>query len=83
MLLWLRHRPVATALIRPLAWEPPYAAGAALKRQKETNQTNKKAIFKKEFMGHKHVEYLQIYIQLLCLYDSLGKTLKDHMSWRT
>ena len=25
------HRLVATALISPLAWEPPYAAGAALK----------------------------------------------------
>ena len=25
----------ATALIRPLAWEPPYALGEALKRQKE------------------------------------------------
>ena len=30
-LLWLWRRPVATALIRPLAWEPPYAAGVALK----------------------------------------------------
>ena len=28
--LWLWHRPEATALIRPLAWEPPYAAGVAL-----------------------------------------------------
>ena len=26
-LLRLWHRPVATALIRPLAWEPPYAPG--------------------------------------------------------
>ena len=34
MLLWLWHRPVAIALIRPLAWEPPYAVGSALKRQK-------------------------------------------------
>ena len=30
-LLWLWHRPAAVAPIRPLAWEPPYAAGAALK----------------------------------------------------
>ena len=30
-LLWLWHRPVATALIQPLAWEPPYATGTALK----------------------------------------------------
>ena len=38
-LLWLWHRPVATALIRPLAWEPPYAEDVALKdrRQKIKN----------------------------------------------
>ena len=36
-LAWLRRRPMATALIQPLAWEPPYAAGAALKRQKRKN----------------------------------------------
>ena len=29
-LLWLWHRQVATAPIGPLAWEPPYAVGAAL-----------------------------------------------------
>ena len=34
ILLWLWHRPAATAWIRPLAWEFPYASGAALKRQK-------------------------------------------------
>ena len=33
LLSW--HRPAATAPIRPLAWEPPYATGVALKRQKE------------------------------------------------
>ena len=40
-LLWLWRRPVATAPIGPLAWEPPYAAGAALekaKRQKEEEE---------------------------------------------
>ena len=31
--LW--WRPAAVALIRPLGWEPPHAAGAALKPQKE------------------------------------------------
>ena len=37
-LLWLWRRPVATAPIRPLAWESPYATGAApekAKRQKK------------------------------------------------
>ena len=32
-LLWLWNRLAATALIRPRAWEPPYAEGVALKRQ--------------------------------------------------
>ena len=41
-LLWLWCRPVATAVIRPLAWEPPYAAGAALKGQKTKTKTKKK-----------------------------------------
>ena len=34
-LLWPWCRPVATVLIRPLAWEPPYATGAALKKTKD------------------------------------------------
>ena len=34
MLPWLWCRLAATALIHSLAWEPPYAMGAALKRQK-------------------------------------------------
>ena len=33
-LLRLWRRLAATALIGPLAWEPPYAASVALKRQK-------------------------------------------------
>ena len=35
VLLWLWCRPVATAPIQPLAWEPPYAEGVALKRQQQ------------------------------------------------
>ena len=36
-LLWLWCKPAATVLIGPLAWEPPYAKGAAQKRQKKKN----------------------------------------------
>ena len=43
-LLWLWHGPEATALIRPLAWEPPYAAGVALKRQKINEYKKKTSI---------------------------------------
>ena len=35
VLLWLWCRPAATAPIQPLAWEPPYAAGAAQKKKKK------------------------------------------------
>ena len=34
-LLWLWRKLAATALIRPLAWEPPYVAGAAIKKKKK------------------------------------------------
>ena len=38
-LLWLWHRLAATVQIGPLAWELPYAAGAALKRQNNNNNS--------------------------------------------
>ena len=41
-LLWLWLRLAAIALIRPLAWEPPFASGAALKRQKTKDKKKKK-----------------------------------------
>ena len=44
-LLWALHRLEAIDLIRPLAWEPPYAMGAALKRQKKKKANKKIAIF--------------------------------------
>ena len=39
-LLWLWGRPVATALITPLAWEPLYATGAALQKAKKKTKKN-------------------------------------------
>ena len=41
-LLWLWCRPAAVALILPLAWEFPYAMGAALKRQRKKEKGRKK-----------------------------------------
>ena len=56
-LAWIGHccgcggvgRPAAIAPIRPLAWERPYAMGAALKRQKRKRKEKRKEkkIFKK------------------------------------
>ena len=41
-LLWLRRRLAATAPIRPLAWEPPCAAGEALEKAKKKKKERKK-----------------------------------------
>ena len=50
VLLWLWHRLEATAPIGPQAWEPPYAAGAALekanKQTKKTPKASRKEIIK-------------------------------------
>ena len=48
-LLWLWHRPVATAPIRPLVWEPPYAAGAALEKAKRLKKKKKSRFFPVNF----------------------------------
>ena len=39
-LLWLWYRLVATAPIQPLAWEPPYAVGVALKNTKQNKKNH-------------------------------------------
>ena len=41
-LLQLWHMPAAIAPIRPLAWEPPYASGAALKKRDKRQKKEKK-----------------------------------------
>ena len=38
VLPWLWYRPAAVAPMGPLAWEPPYAAGAALKNKNENTK---------------------------------------------
>ena len=45
VLLWLWCRPAATASIRLLALEPPYAAGVALKRQKDLKKKKKDVVY--------------------------------------
>ena len=52
-LLWLWRRPAPTALISPVAWEPPYAAGMALKIAKKRGEK------KKGIMVHATSEYYE------------------------
>ena len=42
LLLWLRHRPTAAALIQPRGWQLPNATGAALKEKKKKRKEEKK-----------------------------------------
>ena len=42
--MWLWQRLAATAPIRPPAWEPPCAAGAALEKGKKTKKKRKKEV---------------------------------------
>ena len=56
-LLWLWRRPAATTLIRPLAWEPPYAAGAAqeMAKKKERDSGGRTARWRSK-PGYKNME---------------------------
>ena len=42
-LLWLRQRLAAVAPIHPLAWELPYATGAALEKKKKRKKEKKES----------------------------------------
>ena len=48
-LLWLWHRPAATAPIGPLTWERPHAAGVALETQKQKTKNKTKKTWPWEF----------------------------------
>ena len=44
-LLWFWCRLTATTPIRPLAWEPPYAAGVALEKTKKKKKNHVYAVY--------------------------------------
>ena len=64
-LLWLWRRPAATAPIRPLAWEPPYAIGSALKGQKTKQKTKNKG---RTSLAAQQVKGLALSLQQLGLF---------------
>ena len=51
-LLWLWLRPIAAALIQPLALELPYATRAALKRKKKTKKLELKLENREWYCNH-------------------------------
>ena len=60
-LLWLWRRLAATGPIRPLAWEPSYAVGVVLKRQKEIKMILQKSSDKEivQSMQPKYERYIR------------------------
>ena len=72
-LLWLWHRPAATALMRPLAWDPPYATGVALEK---TKKGQKKKILQITNPGE-DVEKKEPLYELLGRTETDSQTLKN------
>ena len=66
VLLWLWCMLAAAALIRPLAWELPYALSAALKRQKDPKKRKDSATVSRKTVVTRHTERKNL---------SLGKEL--------
>ena len=73
LLLWLWHRPAATAPIRPLAWESPYATGAAL--EKDQKKKKKKFLFSgvPDIVQWKRIQLgtMRLRVQSLALFSEL------------
>jgi len=72
-LLWLWRRLVATAPIGPLAWEPPYAAGAA--QEIATTTTTKRQKKKKRF----GIIHLVLLTGIICFHLSNSD---GHSTWK-
>ena len=68
MLQWFWPRPAATAPIRSLAWEPPYAADAALEKAKR----------KKRNCIVKICIYPPVYATFFFFFDCLSSWARDH-----
>ena len=54
-LLWLWHRPAAIALLRPLAWELPYAVGGALEKAKRQEKKKTQQAYVSTCATHTHI----------------------------
>ena len=74
-LLWLWCRPVATAPIQLLAWEPPHAAGAAPQKQK-TNKQNQPTKQKMQLATKGHNSFIGFHH-----WESLESRLWDRELW--
>ena len=82
--LWLWCRLAAVAAIRPLAWEPPHAAGAALKSIQ--NKTTSTTTPQNSFQTGRKEEKLPLFADTIAcsekLMESTEEGLRDTPCWR-
>lgn len=69
----------ATALIAPLAWEPPYATGAALKKAKKNKKKAKKMVTRSHVMVWVLKEYCY---EFICKKDSYWPAWTEKALWK-
>ena len=78
-LLWLWCRLAAVALIRPLAWERPYAMGTALKSKQ--NKTNQKKVTSFTCSCSVFLKPHRDYVFSIVYSCLLFHRLIDHIAW--
>jgi len=65
-LLWLWRRPAATAPIRPLVWESPYAVESGPKKKRKRKKKREREITGEEYSKHKKGKIIEILAYIKC-----------------
>ena len=79
--LWLWRRPVATAPIRHLAWESPYAAGVALEMAKRPKKKKNSLVESETVMGLRCYSTQRLMSQLDTVTDTHTYTQTHSLSF--
>ena len=83
-LLWLWRRPAAAAPIQCLAWELPYATGAALKRQKTCKYVYPILVskhFNVVMLRPENIVYMYYFFSLIDIFQSSFFGLQEKKSY--
>ena len=88
VLLWLWCRLAAIALIGPLAWEPPYASGAALKSKKKKKKPTVLPFIVSAICSPLHVTLKlfpwrgEVYFPISFIWAGVWNDLANRIKWK-